>query len=280
MAKILSIALFITCFIQAEEKKDYPRVLMKTSMGDIEIELYPDSAPETVKNFIELAEGKKEFTDVKTDKKVKRPFYDGLTFHRVIDEFMIQAGCPNANGQSGPGYTFKDEINIKGMGLEKEMAMTEEGFAERLLIHSEAGFQRTILGPLFKKLNINSQEDLDVKKEDIKKAIKALTVKDVYENLGYKYDEKLVSRVPKKWSLCMANLGPNTNGSQFFINLKDTDYLKGKHTVFGKVIKGKDVVEKIGKVDVNFRKKPEKDITIISIRQIKPDSKEEPKKEE
>jgi peptidyl-prolyl cis-trans isomerase A (cyclophilin A) len=84
---------------------------IETTLGEIKIELYPDKAPLTVANFIELAEGKKEFVNPKTGKKEKKKFYDGLIFHRVIPEFMIQGGCPLGTGTGGPGYKFKDEID-------------------------------------------------------------------------------------------------------------------------------------------------------------------------
>ena len=86
----------------------------KTSEGDFKVRLFDDKAPQTVANFVGLAEGSKEFTDPKTRQKVTRPFYDGLTFHRVIDGFMIQGGCPLGNGTGGPGYQFADEF---GPGL-------------------------------------------------------------------------------------------------------------------------------------------------------------------
>ncbi len=83
----------------------------KTNKGSFKVELYFKHAPNTVENFVGLAEGTKEFTDPKTNKKVKRPFYNGLIFHRVIDGFMIQGGCPLGNGTGGPGYQFKDEFH-------------------------------------------------------------------------------------------------------------------------------------------------------------------------
>ena len=98
-----------------------------------------------------------------------------------------------------------------------------------------------------------------------------MTLKDVYTNLGYKYDDKLKSRPPKRGCLAMANSGPNTNGSQFFINLIDTPWLTGKHTVFGEVVKGMDVVDAIGNVAVAAGGKPTKPVKIISIRLIKPE---------
>ncbi|WP_058235100.1 peptidylprolyl isomerase [Devriesea agamarum] len=84
---------------------------LHTSVGDIRLELFPDHAPKTVENFVGLAKGTKEFTDPQTNQKVTRPFYDGISFHRVIDGFMIQGGCPLGTGTGGPGYTFDDEIH-------------------------------------------------------------------------------------------------------------------------------------------------------------------------
>ena len=134
-----------------------------TSEGTFKVKLYDDKAPNTVANFVGLAEGTKEWTDPKTNQKVTRPFYDGLVFHRVIDGFMIQGGCPMGNGMGGPGYKFADEF---GPGLR----------------HDSAGL------------------------------------------------------------LSMANAGPNTNGSQFFITLAPTPHLDNKHAIFGEVTEGKDVV--------------------------------------
>jgi len=86
-----------------EKEKKNPMCIIQTNMGNIEVELFQNDAPKTVANFIGLAEGTKEFTDEKTGKKVKKPFYDGLIFHRVIKGFMLQAGCPQGNGRGGPG---------------------------------------------------------------------------------------------------------------------------------------------------------------------------------
>ena len=84
--------------------------ILETSLGDIQIKLFPDKAPKTVKNFVELAKGEKEWVDPKTLQKVKKPLYDGTIFHRVIPNFMIQAGDPKGNGTGGPGYRFEDEF--------------------------------------------------------------------------------------------------------------------------------------------------------------------------
>jgi cyclophilin family peptidyl-prolyl cis-trans isomerase len=251
----------------AEKKqKENPVYVIQTTIGDIEVELFQDEAPKTVANFIGLAEGTKEFEDSKTHKKVKRPFYDGLIFHRVIKNFMIQGGCPLGNGRGGPGYVFDDEIDAKALGLDKIKAFDPKNGPHRyLMIRSEEEFQRNLLAPLFRKMNINSQKELDQRKDEFQARLKKLTLKEAYENMGYVYSENGSKHSPVRGSLAMANAGPNTNGSQFFINLTNTEWLAGKHTVFGKVVNGMDVVDKIGDVKVDSQSKPVQDVKIISI---------------
>jgi peptidyl-prolyl cis-trans isomerase B (cyclophilin B) len=143
---------------------------MKTSEGDIVLELFDEDAPKTVSNFKQLA---------------SQGFYDGLIFHRIIEDFMIQGGCPQGTGTGGPGYTFEDEIN----------------------------------------------------------------------------QHKVV-----KGALAMANAGPNTNGSQFFIvTTEEAPWLDGKHTVFGEVRDGMDVVDRIGTTKTDGRDRPVDDIRIDAI---------------
>ena len=159
-----------------------------TSEGTFKVKLFDDKAPNTVANFVGLAEGTKEWTDPKTGQKVKRPFYDGLIFHRVIANFMIQGGDPLGVGRGGPGYKFADEF-----------------------------------GP------------------------------------GLRHDKPAL--------LSMANAGPNTNGSQFFITLTATPHLDNKHSVFGEVTEGMDVVNKIGAAATTKPgDRPVKPITINSVK--------------
>lgn len=244
-----------------------PIYIIKTNQGNITVELFADTAPVTVDNFIGLATGTKEFTDPATRKKVKRPFYDGLVFHRVIKDFMIQGGCPLGNGQGDPGYRFEDEIDADALGLGKVKAMDlERGPHPFLGIRSKQDFQAMLLRPLFRELNVRSQEDLEKRKDEVDKALTNLTLKQAYENMGYRYSAKGSGHPPVRGALAMANAGPNTNGSQFFINLADTPWLAGKHTVFGRVTGGMDVVDKIGQVPVEAQAKPTTDVVIISIR--------------
>ena len=162
---ILAVALMATINTNNLNKEGmYAKI--KTNKGDIMLELEFEKTPLTVANFVGLAEGK-----IKNNKKeAGDPYYDGLKFHRVIADFMIQGGCPDGNGMGGPGYQFPDEIHTD-------------------LKHSGPGI------------------------------------------------------------LSMANAGPGTNGSQFFITHKETPWLDGKHTVFGKVTEGQDVVDAIAQDD-------------------------------
>jgi peptidyl-prolyl cis-trans isomerase A (cyclophilin A) len=162
-----------------------PQATLKTNKGDIVINLFPNHAPETVDNFVGLAEGTKDYT---TGDGRTGPFYDGLGFHRVIEGFMIQGGCPQGTGTGGPGYTFKDEI------------------------HPELVFDKPYL-------------------------------------------------------LAMANAGPGTNGSQFFITLGATPWLNRKHTIFGEVADqaSRDVVDAIGATRTGAMDRPVEPVTIESV---------------
>jgi cyclophilin family peptidyl-prolyl cis-trans isomerase len=247
-----------------------PVYTITTNMGAIDVELFAQNAPKTVANFIGLAEGTKSFVDPQTKKNVKRPYYDGLIFHRVMRGFMIQGGDPLGTGSGGPGYNFEDEIDAVALGLDKIRAMSSNGQPHQsLMIRTREDFQRNLLMPLLVKLKISSQKELDQRKDEVQAAMTKLTLMGVYENMGYRYSAKGSPHPPKRGVLAMANIGPNSNGSQFFINLADTDWLAGKHTVFGRVISGMEVVDKIGSVTVNDKHKPVKDALIVSIRKKK-----------
>ena len=161
---------------------------LDTSEGTIVCRLFEQEAPITVNNFIELAEGSREWTDPRTKSKSKSPLYHGTIFHRVIPDFMIQGGDPTGTGMGGPGYQFQDET--KGS--------------------------------------------------------------------PHKFD--------KPGKLAMANAGPNTNGSQFFITLAPTTWLTGKHTIFGEVVEGQNIVEKIVGVPRSRQDKPNKDVVVKSVK--------------
>jgi cyclophilin family peptidyl-prolyl cis-trans isomerase len=253
----------------SREDFDNPLVEIRTTLGSMILELFPDEAPIAVANFIGLAEGTLPWVDPETGIEVMAPLYDGTVLHRVIDGFMIQGGSPTGFGDGSPGFQFKDEINARSLGLDKMQVIDAQGLPHPLLaISSQQDFQQKILGPLYDEMNITSQEQLDTRIDEINQRVRNMTVKESYEQLGYQYTETVISRMPVRGVLAMANSGPNTNGSQFFINLADTDWLAGKHTVFGKVRVGLDVLDAIGKVAVNSQSRPLENVEILSIRQI------------
>jgi peptidyl-prolyl cis-trans isomerase A (cyclophilin A) len=164
-----------------------------TNQGEIQVELFANHAPKTVRNFVGLATGDIEWTDPATGKKRNDPLYQDVIFHRVIKGFMLQGGDPLGQGTGGPGYQFADEI------------------------HPELTFDRPYL-------------------------------------------------------LAMANAGPNTNGSQFFITTVPTPHLNGRHTIFGQVIAGQNVVDAIEAVPTGRQDRPKDDVVINSISVAEVDS--------
>ena len=159
---------------------------LSTTQGTIKVRLFPDQAPQTVRNFVELAEGTRNWTDPRSGAETSDRLYDGTAFHRVIPDFMIQGGDPLGTGTGGPGYKFGDEI------------------------HPDLAFTRPYL-------------------------------------------------------LAMANAGPGTNGSQFFITVGPTPWLNGKHTIFGEVIEGADVVQAISQAKTDRRDRPAQEIVLESV---------------
>ena len=247
--------------IKDKMRKDTnPIAVMETSQGTITIELYRHAAPKTVENFIGLAKGEKEFTD--TDgKTVKRPYYDGLIFHRVIPNFMIQGGDIKGNGTGGPGYQFADEINAKALDLDKVKVSASP------MARNEVA--QVVRGDIFKALNIKSQADLTAKMKQAEAMLKTeqekwnnKSLEELYTARGITYTPNLESESNTKGSLSMANAGPNTNGSQFFISVVDNLYLDGKHTVFGRVLGGLDIAEKITKVERDQQDRPKENVVL------------------
>jgi peptidyl-prolyl cis-trans isomerase A (cyclophilin A) len=161
--------------------------VFETSQGTIVCRLFEKETPQTVANFVGLAEGTKEFKDPRTGQKVKRPFYDGLSFHRVIPQFMIQGGCPLGTGTGDPGYRFADEFHPS-------------------LRHDKAG------------------------------------------------------------KLSMANSGPNSNGSQFFLTVAPTPWLDNKHAIFGEVVEGLDLAIKISELPRGASDKPKQPVVLKTLK--------------
>jgi peptidyl-prolyl cis-trans isomerase A (cyclophilin A) len=246
-------------------------LVIRTTLGDITCRLFPKECPVTVSTICGLAEGSKPWTDPATGQQVQRPFYDGLGFHRVVPGFMIQGGCPLGTGKGGPGFSFADEINAFSLGLDREKALTGD----------QLNPQCAYMGDRFVKLYIQPQ--LAAKgigptatPAERNAAIAAIlpTMQDIslmrfYSDLGYHYSPALpASHRPVRGSLAMANSGPDTNGSQFFINLGDTPHLTGKHTIFGEVTAGLEVAAAIAAVPRDGNDRPTAPVIIIGIRPV------------
>jgi cyclophilin family peptidyl-prolyl cis-trans isomerase len=215
-----------------EKKAIY--AIIQTTKGSLVLELYDEAAPKTVQNFIDLAQGNKEYYTEKG--KESGPFYDGLKFHRVIPNFMAQGGCPRGDGSGGPGYKFEDEINGKSLGLDRVKVQDAPYY--------QSQYQRMII----EELNIRSREDFEARRKEVEEAVEkggSLSVLEVLHRIGYRYNEVVKSEKALKGAIAMANAGPNTNGSQFFINQVDTPHLDGLHTVFGMLVQGEDVLDRI-----------------------------------
>ena len=261
----------ILCISCNAKENDKVKVLMQTSLGDIELELDRELAPKTVDNFIGLATGTKEFTDPKTGDKVKKNFYDNLIFHRVIKDFMIQGGCPLGNGTGGPGYSFEDEF-----AYDNEIVMSGT-------VGNEANWQligEKMLNPYMQQFNSEEQFRAEANQELVALFDKCQELQSPEPLLekDFAFYERVTGSSPitsgtlkvgvDYGTICMANSGPNTNGSQFFIVTKSDgcEWLNGRHTVFGKVTKGMDIVHKIEDVEKSSGDKPKEDVIIKSIK--------------
>ncbi|MFO1472042.1 MAG: peptidylprolyl isomerase [Turneriella sp.] len=250
--------------VKEKMRKDTnPIAVIETSLGTITVELYRHAAPKTVENFVGLATGTKEFTDI-DGKQAKRPYFDGLVFHRVIPNFMIQGGDIKGNGTGGPGYQFADEINAKALGLDKVKVSSSPMAMQEV--------QQVARNEVFKKLNIKSQADLTAKMKEAEAMFKEeqgkwgnKSMEELFTARGITYTPNLESESNTKGSLSMANAGPNTNGSQFFISVADNTYLDGKHTVFGRVIAGLDIAEQITKVERDQQDRPKTTVVMKKV---------------
>ena len=231
----------------AMENPQNPMIRISTSQGEIYLELFPLEAPSNVENFIALAEGEKEFTNQDTGEPILARYYNGMRFHRVVPGFVIQAGSPAYNPLGLQINLLDDEINADALGLDQISALNTDGsFAAELNIESKPDFHKEILTPLYSQRNITDVEAALSSQYQLLEALQGLSVKSVYENQGYRYDDSLASRPIERGIVALANSGPDSNGPEFFISLTAAEWLSGKYTVIGKVIEGQEVMDRIG----------------------------------
>lgn len=243
--------------------------VIETSLGDITVELFADETPNTVANFLGLAEGTKASLDPKTGKMTKRHFYDGITFHRVIKGFMAQTGCPDGTGSGGPGFEFGDEMSAKALGLDKIMVVENGRRNYRGCSLTQENYNKHVVAPLVDDLGITTRKEFENLQNKLQEMIEKTTVLSVYKRLGFQYDDSRKTHPMQRGTLAMANVGPGTNGSQFFINFKNNEHFNGKHTVFGRVVAGMKVVDKMQAVKIDRWDRPTPDLKLLSIRSAK-----------
>ena len=236
----------------AMEDSQNPLIRISTSKGEMYLELYPLEAPNNVENFIALAEGEKEFTNLKTGEPIQSRYYNGMRFHRVVPGFIIQAGSPAINPLGLQVSLLNDEINANALGLDQIPALNPDGsFADVLNIESKPDFHGEILTPLYSQRNITDVEAALSRQYQVLETLQELSVKSVYENQGYRYDDSLESRPIERGTVALANSGPDSNGSEFFISLTAAEWLWGKYTVIGKVVEGQEVMDSIGNTAID-----------------------------
>jgi peptidyl-prolyl cis-trans isomerase A (cyclophilin A) len=233
------------------EDPSHPLILMRTSRGDIYIELFPESAPRNVANFIALSEAKVDMFDVSSAQTVTPHYYDGKTFHRLLRNYLVQSGANGTAQGPRPEYTLEDEINARDLGLNDIKVLDETGAPHAWLnLQDNENFQSQILLPLYQKLDIRSPEQVEARQNELHKLLSEMSLAQAYENLGYQFNNRLPARVPVRGSLAMANSGPNTNQSEFFFTLVDSPWLAGKTTIIGEVVEGMEIVDRIDQAAV------------------------------
>lgn len=263
---VVAVVVLVAGWLAAEpfrprERGTYAR--LDTSMGEIVVRLFEDT-PLATANFVGLAEGTKEWTDPRTGQKVRRPFYDGLTFHRVIADFMIQGGCPVGDGTGGPGYTFADEC-YSNFEPARGVIRDEEAAVEAW---------QNIIVPAMRRSGGRLSD------EKVMAVVNAVMASRSGRPL-YGWDlEELQRRTGVTWkkgkglkrrvtygTLCMANAGPDSNGSQFFIVTRKAGcpWLDGKHTVFGEVVSGMEVAHRIEAVEKGPNDRPKRPVVIRKV---------------
>ena len=238
--------------MQVMENNSNPLMLLSTSLGDIYIELFKVEAPNNVDNFLALAHGEIEFTEKDSGNTFYPRYFDGMQFHRVIPNMLIQAGSPQYHPLGMPRRILADEINADVLGLGEQPVLNEFGeFNSLLNISDQSNFRDALLEPILQHLRIGSDSELTNRQYEIYDFIANLTIKQAYELGGYTYNSDLTTRRITRSIVALANSGPNSNGPEFFIATSDLPWLNGKHTVIGKVVEGMETVDAISRTEID-----------------------------
>ena len=253
----------------AMEDSSNPLMLVSTSAGPIYIEMLPAEAPENVARFIEFTVGEVPITETDSTLTASPRYYNGSQFHRVIPNFIIQAGSPEHNAHGRPRDYLADEINASALGLDRLPVILQAGEVNPILnTDSQQEFASRVLEPLYRQLGIDSPEQLETEESAIIDALQSLTVMRLYEYEGYRYQNRYPTRAITRGIVALANDGPNRNGPEFFISLSDAPWLDGRYTVIGRVVEGMETADDIGDKPVQPLDPDPESTRIYSIRKL------------
>ncbi|MEC7079574.1 MAG: peptidylprolyl isomerase [Pseudomonadota bacterium] len=253
----------------AMEDASNPLMLVSTSAGPIYVEMLPAEAPENVARFIEYTVGEVPLVETDSTPTASLGYYNGSRFHRVIPNFIIQAGSPEHIAHGRPRDYLADEINASALGLDRLPVILQAGEINPLLnTDSQQEFARRVLEPLYRQLGINSTEQLKTEESTIIDTLQSLTVMRLYEFEGYRYQNSYPTRAVTRGIVALANDGPNRNGPEFFILLRDAPWLDGRYTVIGRVVEGMETADKIGSKSIHPVTPDSDSSRIYSIRKL------------
>ena len=253
----------------AMEDSSNPLMLVSTSAGPIYIEMLPAEAPENVARFIEFTVGEVPLTETDSTLTANPRYYNGSQFHRVIPNFIIQAGSPEHNAHGRPRDYLADEINASALGLDRLPVILQAGEVNPILnTDSQQEFASRVLEPLYRQLGIDSPEQLETEESAIIDALQSLTVMRLYEYEGYRYQNRYPTRAITRGIVALANDGPNRNGPEFFISLSDAPWLDGRYTVIGRVVEGMETADDIGDKPIQPVDPDPESTRIYSIRKL------------
>jgi cyclophilin family peptidyl-prolyl cis-trans isomerase len=212
-----------------------PALRVDTSLGEFYVELYPEASPLNVERVLQLV-----------TESLGSGYYSGLTVHRSIPGILIQFGDPERAGRPRPDSTVADEINARGLGLEQQSVLDDEGKPHPWLnVADQNDFLRKVMAPLYRDMNINDKEQLRQQQSAVLSRLQTMNLLQLFELRGYRYNGALPSRRPIAGSVLMANYGPDTNDGELVILVQDTPWLTGSHTVIGRVFAEAGLIHRI-----------------------------------
>jgi cyclophilin family peptidyl-prolyl cis-trans isomerase len=259
--------------LNAMENPRNPLLQVSTARGEFYVELFPTAAPRNVANFLALANGQVDMFDPESGQIVNPKFYENTFFHRAIPGLLTQGGIARRASDPVPETPIADEINARQFGLHQIQVLDELGKPNAWLnLSDKTDFEEFILQPLYRKLGIMTPEMLEARQSEVVTALENMTLMQAYENVGYRFNDLLPSRPPKRGSIGMAGDAPNSNLTQFFILHSEAPWLRGRVTITGQIVEGMEIVDRINQLsrvgDTEFEPNLNNATMIFNITQV------------